>query len=324
MKTRNLLAALVAAACTTSAHAQITSINLGGYTLNGSYALDTLNDMGLEASAVTYARDRGSLFFVGDEGLGVVEISRSGQTLGTMAFDWTGTGSSHNDAEGLTYLGNGELVVVDERPQIAYRFTYAKDGSVALNNTPSVAITGSTASVGNVGTEGISVDPRNGQFYTVKQETPAQLRVSTLNFLVGGGSATTSNLFSGSADLFGLNNLSDVQTLSPIDALIGHSAASNLLILSLDSRKIVEIDSTGTVLSFFDLTGLTTQAIEGVTVDELGRIYLVAEDSGTPNSRLFVLTPPAPVPVPAAVWMFGSALVGVAGFVRRRRPHAGA
>ncbi len=35
MKTRNLLAALVAAACTTSAHAQITSINLGGYTLNG-------------------------------------------------------------------------------------------------------------------------------------------------------------------------------------------------------------------------------------------------------------------------------------------------
>ena len=313
MKTRNLLAALVAAACTTSAHAQITSINLGGYTLNGSYALDTLNDMGLEASAVTYARDRGSLFFVGDEGLGVVEISRSGQTLGTMAFDWTGTGSSHNDAEGLAYLGNGELVVVDERPQIAYRFTYAKDGTVALNNTPSVAITGSTASVGNVGTEGISVDPRNGQFYTVKQDTPAQLRVSTLNFLVGGGSATTSNLFSGSADLFGLNNLSDVQTLSPIDALIGHSAASNLLILSLDSRKIVEIDSTGTVLSFFDLTALTTQAIEGVTVDELGRIYLVAEDSGTPNSRLFVLTPPASVPVPAAVWMFGSALVGVAG-----------
>lgn len=320
MKSRTLLAALIAAACTASAHADIVSINLGSYTLNGNYALDTLNDMGLEASAVTYARDRGSLFFVGDEGLGVVEISRTGQTLGTMAFDWTGTGSTHNDAEGLTYLGNGQLVVVDERPQIAYKFTYTNNGSVALNNSPKVAITGSTTSVGNVGTEGISFDPRTGQFYTVKQDNPAELRVSTLDFLVGGGSATTSTLFSGASSLFGLNSLSDVQTLSPIDALIGQSAASNLLILSLDSRMLIEINSSGTVLSSFDLKGLTAQAIEGVTVDELGRIYLVAEDSGTPNSRLFVLAPPAPVPVPAAVWMFGSALAGLAGIVGRRRP----
>lgn len=47
---------------------------------------------------------------MGDEGLGVVALSLTGQTLGTMAFDWAGTGSS--------------------------------------------------ASVGNVGTEGISVDSR--------------------------------------------------------------------------------------------------------------------------------------------------------------------
>jgi len=319
MKTRHLLATLVAAACAASAHADIASINLGSYTLTGNFALDTLNEMGLEASGVTYARDRGTLFFVGDEGLGVVEVSRTGQTLGKMAFDWTGTGSTNNDAEGVTYLGNGELVVVDERPQIAYKFAYTNGGSVALNNTPKVAITGSTTSVGNVGTEGISIDPRNGQFYTVKQDNPAQLRVSTLNFDVGGGSATTSTFFSGSSALFGLNSLSDVQTLSPVDALGSNSAANNLLVLSVDSRKLVEVNSAGTVLSFFDLAGVTTQAIEGVTVDELGRIYLVAEDSGTPNSRLFVLTP---VPVPAAAWMFGSALAGLAGVARSRRQRA--
>ncbi len=319
MKTRHLLATLVAAACAASAHADIASINLGSYTLTGNFALDTLNEMGLEASGVTYARDRGTLFFVGDEGLGVVEVSRTGQTLGKMAFDWTGTGSTNNDAEGVTYLGNGELVVVDERPQIAYKFAYTNGGSVALNNTPKVAITGSTTSVGNVGTEGISIDPRNGQFYTVKQDNPAQLRVSTLNFDVGGGAATTSTFFSGSSALFGLNSLSDVQTLSPVDALGSNSAANNLLVLSVDSRKLVEVNSAGTVLSFFDLAGVTTQAIEGVTVDELGRIYLVAEDSGTPNSRLFVLTP---VPVPAAAWMFGSALAGLAGVARSRRQRA--
>ena len=318
MKLRHLIATLSVATVAATAQADIGSIDLSRYQLTGSFALDTLSGKGLEASAVTYAKDRGTLFFVGDEGLGVVEISRTGQTLGSMAFDWSGTGSTHNDAEGLTYLGNGELVVVDERPQIAYKFAYANGGSVALNSTPKVAITGSTATVGNVGTEGISVDPATGQFYTVKQDDPAQLRVSTLNFAVGFGSANTTVLHTGATALFGLSSLSDVQTLSSVDALAGNSAASNLLVLSLGSRRLVELNPTsGAVLSFFDLAGVTTQAIEGVTVDELGRIYLVAENvvGGAP-SRLFELTP---VPVPAAAWLFGSALAGLASFARNRR-----
>jgi uncharacterized protein YjiK len=316
MKIKQLLVALGIAACVAPAHA---SINLSSYHVTGNYALDTLNGMGLEASAVTYARDRGSLFVVGDEGLGVVEISRTGTTLGTMSFDWTGTGSTNNDAEGLTYLGNGQLVVVDERPQLAYKFSYNAGSTVALNNQPKVAITGSTASVGNVGTEGISVDPRDGSFVSVKQDNPAELRMGALTFTVAGGTSNMTTAFSGASSLFGLNSLSDVQTLSPVDALAGTSDANNLLVLSLDSHKLTEIDRfTGTVLSSLDLSGLTTQAIEGVAVDEQGTIYLVAEDSGTPSSRLFVLTPSV-VPVPAAAWLMGSALVGLGAFGKRRR-----
>jgi len=315
MNLRHLATAFSLALAASPVPADVLSINLGNYQLSGNYLLDTLGDTGLEASAVTYARDRGSLFFVGDEGLGVVEISTTGQTLGTMAFDWTGTGSSNNDAEGLTYLGGGQLVVVDERPQIAYRFGYAAGGSVVLNDQPKVAITGSVANVGNMGTEGISVDPRDGRFYSVKQDNPAELRVSTLDFAVGFGTASTTTLFTGASSLFGVNSLSDVQTLSPVDALAGQSAANNLLVLSLDSRSLLEVDpATGTVLSSLGLAGFTTQAIEGVTVDEAGRIYLVAEDSGTPNSRLLVLTP---IPVPTAAWLFASAMAGLA--VLRRR-----
>jgi uncharacterized protein YjiK len=315
MNLRHAAAVVALALAASPVRADVLSINLANYQLSGNYLLDPLADMGLEASAVTYARDRGTLFFVGDEGLGVVEISTTGQTLGSMAFDWTGTGSTNNDAEGLTYLGGGQLVVVDERPQIAYQFGYTAGGNVLLNNQPKVAITGSTASVGNVGTEGISVDPRDGRFYSVKQDNPAELRVSTLNFAVGFGTASTTTLFSGASSLFGANSLSDVQTLSPVDALAGQSAANNLLVLSLDSRSLLEVDpATGTVLSSLGLAGLTSQAIEGVTVDEAGRIYLVAEDSGTPNSRLLVLTP---VPVPAAAWLLASAVAGLA--VLRRR-----
>ena len=319
MKLKHLIVAL-AAFGSVAASAQ-TSINLANYQVTGNYALDTLNDMGLEASAVTYARDRGTLFFVGDEGLGVVEISKTGQTLGSMAFNWAGTGSSNNDAEGLTYLGNGKLVVVDERPQIAYQFDFSNGGSVMLNNQPKVAITGNTTSVGNVGTEGISYDPLTGKFFSVKQDNPAQLRESTLTFTVGGGTASTITTFSGpnsNSSLFGLNSLSDIQTLSPVDALVGTAAADNLLILSLDSKKLVELDRiTGTVLSSFDLSSVTTQAIEGVTVDEKGTIYLVAEDSGTANSRLFVLTAPVPEPETYAMLLAGLGLV--AGVARRKQ-----
>lgn len=295
------------------AHAA-SSINLGRYQLSGNYTLDTLGERGLEASAVTYARDRNSLFFVGDEGLGVVEVSLTGVTLGSMAFNWANTGSSHNDAEGLTYMGNGTLVVVDERPQIAYRFNYTNGGAVMLNDQPKVALTGSTTSVG---TEGISYDPATGRFFSVKQDGPVQVRESSLNFAVGFGTASTAILYSGTTDLFGLASLSDVQTLSPVDALAGTAAADNLLLLSLGSKMLIELDpGTGTVLSRFDLAAVTAQAIEGVTVDHLGNIYLVAEDSGTPNSRLFVLSAPVPE---AETWAMMLAGLGLVGLMARRR-----
>lgn len=295
------------------------SLDLSRYSLSASYSLDVLGGRGLEASAVTYARDRGTLFFVGDEGLGVVEISRTGQTLGTLSFDWTGTGSTHNDTEGLAYLGNGQLVVVDERPQMAYRFSFTNGGTVALNAQAKVALTGSAVSVGNFGTEGISFDPRDGSFFSVKQDNPAQLRQHTVNFAVGGGTSTNNVLLSGASSVLGLNSLSDVQALAGVDALAGTAAADNLLLLSLDSLKLVEVTRTGTILGALDLSRFTTQAIEGVTIDEHGVIYLVAEGFesrgvATP-SQLLVLTP-VPEPQTYALLLAG---LGVTGLLARRR-----
>lgn len=307
---KTVLAAMLAlTAFGTSAQ---TSLGLQNYRVSGNYTLDALGGMGLEASAVTYARDRGSLFFVGDEGLGVVEISLTGQTLSSMSFSGWPAASGNHDAEGLTYLGNGVLVVAEERLQDAYRFSYAAGGSVNLANAPFVSF---GATVGNVGTEGISYDARDGSFVTVKQDTPQAVLAGGLSFAVGGGVSTLAPLFDADAVL-GLASLSDVQTLSSVDALAGSAAADNLLILSLDSRKLVEINRSGQLLGTFDLSGVTTQALEGVTVDELGNIYLVAEDSGTGNSRLFVLSA-VPEPGSYALMLAGLGAVGL--LARRRR-----
>ncbi|MDO9199609.1 SdiA-regulated domain-containing protein [Rhodoferax sp.] len=327
MKLKHLILA-VAAAATLSAHAA-NSINLGNYAVTGTYALDILGGTGggvsgLEASAVTYARDRGTLFFVGDEGTGVVEISLTGQTLGSMTFNWTNTDSIKHDTEGLTYLGGGNLVVTEERLYDAYRFNYVAGGSANLA-TRSVSI--SNANVGNSGLEGISYDQRDGSFVTIKQENPQDILAGKLTFTAGTvgatGTSTMATLFN--PTLMGLSALSDVQTLSSIDSFAGTAAADNLLVLSLGSRKLIEVDRSGQVISSFDLSGvLANNGIEGVTVDEKGTIYLVAEQLQdqyavgivNPKSQLIVLSAPVPEPETYAMMLAG---VGLLRFVSRRK-----
>ncbi|MEC5385879.1 SdiA-regulated domain-containing protein [Uliginosibacterium sp. H3] len=324
---RSLISAAVAAlAAMASVPASAgSSINLANYSVTGIYSLGLTagtggSVSGLEASAVTYARDRGTLFFVGDEGFGVIETTLTGQTIGAMSFDWSGTGSSKHDTEGLTYVGNGQLVVTEERLYDAYKFSYVAGGTASLvNNGVSI----SNANVGNSGVEGISYDPRNGTFVTVKQEAPEDILAGSLSFGANlGGTSTLTNLFNPA--LLGVASFSDVQTLSPVDALVGTTAADNLLILSLVSRKLLEVDRSGQVLSSLDLSNiLPNNGIEGVTVDEKGTIYLVAEQlqiDGAPAnsaSQLIVLSAAA-VPEPGTYAMLFAGL-GLLGFVARRK-----
>lgn len=331
-KIKCLLSIAVAATCAAAAQAQ-TSINLGNYAVTGTYGLDILGGVGgaisgLEGSAVTYARDRvdnfgnlGTLFFVGDEGTGVIEISRTGQTLGNNFFDWTGTGSTNHDTEGLTYLGGGVLVVGEERLQDAYRFNYAAGSTVGLAGS---FVSISNAVVGNNGMEGISYDPRDGSFVTIKQQSPQDILSGTLSFAASaGGVSTMTNLFNPA--LLGVTTLSDVQTLSPVDALTGTAAANNVLVLSLGSKKLLEVDRLGNTKSFFDLSSvLPHNAIEGVTIDQYGTIYLVAEQvqDGTAlpgdKSQLIVLSSVAAVPEPET-WGLMLASLGFISFVARRK-----
>ena len=100
----------------------LAQLDLSQYQLAGRFPLSSAAS---EASAVTFNWDTGTLFVVGDEGDAVVEVSTAGVQLSTMSL------TGFDDTEGLTYIGGGQFVIVEERLQDVYRMTYTAGGSVA-------------------------------------------------------------------------------------------------------------------------------------------------------------------------------------------------
>jgi len=298
-KIRYTLAGLLAVIPTTS-FASISTLDLADYTLTGSYALPS--GLASEASAVTWNWTTDTLFVLGDEGEALVEVSKTGALLSSMTL--TGFG----DTEGLTYIGGSQFVLTEERLRSAYLLNYMANASVARGSLQ-VADLGSDT--GNTGIEGISYDPIDGSFITVKEKTPQEVNKNTITF---GGSATVTSLF---APSLGMSDLSDVQVLSTATTA-GSADRDNLLILSQESSKLLEVSRTGAILSQLDLATLgLPDTTEGVTIDRSGIVYLVAEEGINGGSTLYTLSP-TPVPLPGAAVLLGSALAGLAGMARRR------
>ncbi len=298
IKSTLLLAALFF--CQTATACQTVSagiLDLSTYTLSGTYRLPRGASYAKEASAVTYNWDTGTLFVVGDEGDAIVEVSLTGETIGNMILD------DFDDTEGLTYAGNGQFVITEERLREAFILTYSADATVDSDDLASVDL-GST--IGNIGIEGISYDYATGAFYTVKEKDDQEVNINSLDFTTG--EAQISSLFD--TDSLGLADLSDIQSLSML------GLTDNLLILSQESKMLLEVDMAGNILSSYDLDGLVT-SIEGVTVDETGDIYLVAENGTVP--LMYTLSAPSPVPLPGTLMLLGSALAGFIGLKRRSK-----
>ncbi len=276
--------------------ASLTEVDLSRYVLSGTYSLPA---PAMEASAVTYNADAGTLFVLGDEGDALVQVTKTGALLDTMTL------TGFQDTEGLTYVGGGQFVITEERIRDAFLLTYVPGATVDRSALQRADL---GSSVGNIGIEGISYDPRDGSFVTVKEKTPQEVNRHVIDF--AGGTATTASLF---APALGVDDLADVQVLGRVPALIGTADENNLLLLSQESALLLETDRLGNILSQFALGALSLTA-EGVTIDDDGIIYIVAENGTTPT--LYTLTP---VPLPPAVMLFGSGLIALVAAKRRHR-----
>ena len=311
----------------------LTTIDLSTYTRIGRYdlpeptrtAAPTNSLLAQEVSAVTYDWDTDTLFVLGDGGTSIVQVTKTGELINsmTLARGSSPQGTEFYDPEGLTYVGGGKFVLVEERDRQAVSFTYTPGTTLIRAATQTVKL-GTT--IGNIGLEGISYDPQTGGFIAVKEKDPEGIFQTGINFAAGtatNGSPTTEN----STNLFdptkaNLLDFADVYALSNLSTLTG-SDTSHLLVLSQESGKIVNIDRAGNVFSSLTIVSdpgnplsVVDQQHEGLTVDNNGFLYVVSENGGgdIDHPQLWVYAPsqtPIANQAPTAV-SFNNSILSIA------------
>jgi uncharacterized protein YjiK len=243
-----------------------------------------------EASAVTYNWDTDTLFVVGDGGTSVVQVSKTGVLINSMTLAPGGSpqGTEFYDTEGITYVGDGKFVLLEERYRQANQFTYVAGGTLQRADVKTVKL-GTT--IGNIGLEGVSYDPLTGGFIFVKEKDPESIFQTGIDFAAGTAtngspSATSStNLFDPA--LANLSDFSDVFALSNLPFLSGRPDFSYLLVISQESGQVINIDRSGIVHSRLTIVAdpgsalsVPDMTMEGVTMDRDGFLYIVNENGG--------------------------------------------
>ena len=300
----------------------VTSVDLSTYARIGRYDLPEPtrtahppnNLLAQEASAVTYNWDTDTLFVIGDGGTAVVQVTKTGRLIDTMTLapGASPQGTEFYDPEGITYVGGGKFVLVEERDRQANLFTYVAGSTLRRTDAQTVKL-GTT--IGNIGLEGLSYDPLTSGFIFVKEQDPESSFQTGIDFAAktatnGSPTATSStNLFNPA--LANLADFADVFALSNLPSLNGQPDYSHLLILSQESGQVVNIDRAGVVSSVLTLVAdpgnplpIADQTHEGLTMDRDGNLYIVSENGGgdSDHPQLWVYAPSnAPNQAPIAI-----------------------
>lgn len=287
MTIRRVLAAVVGAAALVAPANAIAAVDLSTYTRVGRYDLPEPTRttppagslLAKEVSAVTYNPDTDTLFVVGDESTSVVQVSKTGQLIDSMTL----AAGAFDDVEGLTYAGNGQFVLAEERQRRLVRFTYAANTTLTAAQTQSVKL-GTT--IGNEGFEGLSRDPVTAGFVVVKELNPIGVFQTTVDWTAG--TATVGN-----PDAVNVPNLFDTAALGVSDlADVFALQDGSLLLLSQENGKLLSVTRAGAVTSSLTV-GTADEGHEGVAMDGAGRIYVTNENGGgdVEHPQLWVYAP---------------------------------
>jgi uncharacterized protein YjiK len=252
------------------------------------------NLLGDEASGIAFNTDtKNDLYVIGDGATAVVRTDLNGKVVDSMALN----PGDFEDTEGITYVGGGKMVMVEERLRQIDLFTYIPGSTLSRGQVQSIK-TGTT--VGNIGIEGISRDALTGGFFGARQIQPESIFLfkTDADFTTATDSAgvpmtaSTVNptpLFPNEDKVTGLSDFNDVYALSNVLQATAPDYG-DFLITSAPDGKVEKLDRQGHVKSFLNMDPKGQN--EGVTMGNDGTIYLAGEQAAGPSKPgITIFTP---------------------------------
>lgn len=250
----------------TSSEQQADSIWLPGYraVIQGKPIMG-LRDA--ETSGLSWSPLSNTLFTVTGKIPKLVQLSLQGEVLRSIEL------RGFADPEGIEVLSDGRIAIIDERRAQMSLFYLPLDAQyIDANSVPSVSLGRSRAH--NKGFEGVAWDARRQRMLLAKERSPFGLFSLPFPDAGSGTEPLAENLQElSSAQVF----MRDFSSLT-VDQRTGH-----VLVLSDESRMLLELDRQGNPVSFISLAmgfnGLTRsiKQAEGVAMDAQGTIYIVSE-----------------------------------------------
>lgn len=220
-------------------------------------------------SALTFDPQRRSLFAVTNKHAELLELSLDGELLRRIPL--TGFG----DAEAVEYISPGIYVISDERARRLFK-VHVDSTTRWLDAADSEQLSLSVGVGDNKGFEGLAYDRTGQRLFVAKERKPLQIlqvsgfaqqdRDKPFALHVQGDPVRDQRLF-----------VTDLSSLE-FDQGSGH-----LLLLSDESRLVLELDATGKPISSLSLLagmhGLKRRVpqAEGLAMDDQGALYIVSE-----------------------------------------------
>ncbi len=220
-----------------------------------------------ETSGLTWHAASNTLFTITGKVPKLAQLSLEGELL--REIELTGV----SDPEGVEALSDGRFALVDERRGQLVLFSLPADDRLDLSGAVVVDLSlldDAFLYPKNKGLEGMAWDARNSRFILAKERDPHALYA--IDFDLQRNRAGTLTELPGK-DLF----MRDISGLE-LDEKTGH-----LLVLSDESKMLLELDGQGEAVSFISLmlgfNGLShsIKQAEGVAMDARGVIYVVGE-----------------------------------------------
>lgn len=224
-----------------------------------------------ETSGLSWSPLTGTLFTVTGQNPQLIEFTPAGVVLRRIRL------SGFADAEAVEVLDDGRLAIVDERRRLVAVFRL-EPGVESLELDDLAHYDLGFPDAGNKGFEGLAWDPHGQRLLLAKERDP--LGLFALPFPGEDGAVGALEALPNQPLL-----VRDLSSLA-IDPRSGH-----MLMLSDESRLLVELDLQGEPRSFISLFGGLNGLVqgidqaEGVAMDGEGNIYVVGE----PN-RFFVFS----------------------------------